>query len=395
MADLSLGEAARALGVSVDTLRRWDRDGKLETTRDERNRRRVPARRGRAPARPLRSATGPATRSRPATASPGSSRSVEVDGVMALVEIEAGPHRVTAAITRDAVEELGLAEGVRGDGAGQGDLGDGRARRGDGDARSAASCRLVALVLAATLAGCGGGLDSIGRAPAAAGSWSSPPPPRSSRRSPPTPTDAGIDAEAVLRRLRRPRRADPPGRHPGRLRGRQHQPARRALQGRPGRQAGRLRHQHAGARGAAGSRRSTRSTTWPSPDVTLAIGDEGVPVGDYTREVLDRLPARRARGDPRQRRAPRSPTSPGSSASSPRGRSTPASSTSPTWSPPTARSRRSTCRRACSPTSPTASRSSRARTNPGGAQEFIDGLLHGDGADGARATPASARRRRS
>ena len=39
-------------------------------------------------------------------------RSVEVDGVMALVEIEAGPHRVTAAITRDAVEELGLAEGV-------------------------------------------------------------------------------------------------------------------------------------------------------------------------------------------------------------------------------------------------------------------------------------------
>jgi len=39
-------------------------------------------------------------------------RSVEVDGVMALVELEAGPFRVTAAITRDAVEELGLAEGV-------------------------------------------------------------------------------------------------------------------------------------------------------------------------------------------------------------------------------------------------------------------------------------------
>jgi molybdopterin-binding protein len=39
-------------------------------------------------------------------------RSVEVDGVMALVELEAGPHLVTAAITRDAVEELGLAAGV-------------------------------------------------------------------------------------------------------------------------------------------------------------------------------------------------------------------------------------------------------------------------------------------
>ena len=40
-------------------------------------------------------------------------RSVEVDGVMALVEIEAGPHRITAAVTRDSVEELGLAPGVR------------------------------------------------------------------------------------------------------------------------------------------------------------------------------------------------------------------------------------------------------------------------------------------
>jgi molybdopterin-binding protein len=37
---------------------------------------------------------------------------VEVDGVMALVEIEAGPHLITAAVTRDAVEELGLAPGV-------------------------------------------------------------------------------------------------------------------------------------------------------------------------------------------------------------------------------------------------------------------------------------------
>ena len=39
-------------------------------------------------------------------------RSVQADGVMAVVEIEAGPHRITAAITRDAVEEHGLAPGV-------------------------------------------------------------------------------------------------------------------------------------------------------------------------------------------------------------------------------------------------------------------------------------------
>ena len=111
MSDLSLGDAARALGVSVDTLRRWDRDGKLETVRDERNRRRVPAGEiERLSSHPERHRAGDSLSAR--NRFPGVVRSVEVDGVMALVEIEAGPHRVTAAITRDAVEELGLAEGV-------------------------------------------------------------------------------------------------------------------------------------------------------------------------------------------------------------------------------------------------------------------------------------------
>ena len=110
--DLTLGEAARALGVSVDTLRRWDRSGRLHTTRDARNRRRVPAARGgaacaRAPHAPPRPARTLSARNRFA----GVVRSVEVDGVMALVEIEAGPFLVTAAVTRDAVEELGLRRG--------------------------------------------------------------------------------------------------------------------------------------------------------------------------------------------------------------------------------------------------------------------------------------------
>ena len=112
MSDLSLGEAAKTLGVSVDTLRRWDAAGKLRTVRDERNRRRVPAAEiKRLSARPRRHQTG-----RPLSARnrfEGVVRSVEVDGVMALVEIEAGPFLVVAAVTRDAVEELGLAEGVR------------------------------------------------------------------------------------------------------------------------------------------------------------------------------------------------------------------------------------------------------------------------------------------
>jgi len=110
--DLTLGQAARAIGVSVDTLRRWDRAGRIRTTRDERNRRRVPPREvARLQAQPHRHRTGDSISAR--NRFPGVVRSVESDGVMALVEIEAGPFRVTAAVTRDAVEELGLVEGAR------------------------------------------------------------------------------------------------------------------------------------------------------------------------------------------------------------------------------------------------------------------------------------------
>ena len=109
--DLSLGEAAAALGVSVDTLRRWDRKGQIKTTRDARNRRLVPASEiKRLSSRPVRHRTGTERSARNRFA--GVVRSVESDGVMALVELEAGPFLVTAAITRDSVEELGLAPGV-------------------------------------------------------------------------------------------------------------------------------------------------------------------------------------------------------------------------------------------------------------------------------------------
>jgi molybdopterin-binding protein len=109
--DMTLGEAAREIGVSIDTLRRWERAGKVRAVRDERNRRRIPRREvERLARRPRRHAAGDALSAR--NRFPGRVVSVEVDGVMALVEIAAGPHRVTAAITRDAVEELGLAEGV-------------------------------------------------------------------------------------------------------------------------------------------------------------------------------------------------------------------------------------------------------------------------------------------
>src|ERR687895_89046 len=109
---LLLGDAARAIGVSVDTLRRWERAGKLRTSRDAANRRRVSRREvERLTTRPERHRAGGALSAR--NRFPGVVTSVETDGVMALVEIEAGPHRITAAITRDAVEELGLAPGVQ------------------------------------------------------------------------------------------------------------------------------------------------------------------------------------------------------------------------------------------------------------------------------------------
>jgi molybdopterin-binding protein len=109
---LTLGEAAKALGVSVDTLRRWDRAGKLRTHRDDRGRRLIDrAEIERLSHQPSRHTTGTTLSARNRFA--GVVRSVEVDGVMALVELEAGPFLVTAAVTRDSVHELGLAPGVK------------------------------------------------------------------------------------------------------------------------------------------------------------------------------------------------------------------------------------------------------------------------------------------
>jgi len=108
---MTLGEAAKAIGVSQDTLRRWDRAGKLRTHRDERNRRLIPVEEvRRLSGHRQRHVTGARLSAR--NRLNGIVRSVEVDGVMALVEIEAGPFLITAAVTRDSVEELGLVEGV-------------------------------------------------------------------------------------------------------------------------------------------------------------------------------------------------------------------------------------------------------------------------------------------
>jgi molybdopterin-binding protein len=109
---MTIGEAAKAIGVSQDTLRRWDRAGKLHTQRDPRNRRLVQVEEVQRLSRHrTRHATGAPLSARNRFS--GTVRSVEVDGVMALVEIEAGEFLITAAVTRDSIEELGLVEGAK------------------------------------------------------------------------------------------------------------------------------------------------------------------------------------------------------------------------------------------------------------------------------------------
>lgn len=101
------GEAARLLGISLDTLRRWDRDGRIRTRRDARNRRVVPAAEIER-LRPRGERDGLSARNRLR----GTIREVRIEGLLAQVEIEAGPFRVVSVITREAAEALSLVAGM-------------------------------------------------------------------------------------------------------------------------------------------------------------------------------------------------------------------------------------------------------------------------------------------
>ena len=101
-------EAARALGISLDTLRRWDRAGKLRVERDDANRRVVPA----DEIARLRGASGDETISA-RNRFRGVVRSVERAGLLARVEIDVTePARVVAIITRESADQLGLEPGL-------------------------------------------------------------------------------------------------------------------------------------------------------------------------------------------------------------------------------------------------------------------------------------------
>jgi molybdopterin-binding protein len=106
--EYTASEAAAALGISVDTLRRWDRSGRIRVKRDRNNRRVVSAKeldrlRG----------DGQGTHISARNRFRATVTDIQVDGLMAQVElVVVDPVRLVAIVTRDAVEELGLKEGM-------------------------------------------------------------------------------------------------------------------------------------------------------------------------------------------------------------------------------------------------------------------------------------------
>lgn len=112
-ASLRVGQAAEMLQVSIETLRRWEAEGRLRVTRSSGGQRLVPItevtrllaeRRTQAADRPIVSGSA---RNR----FPGIVTRIEKDRVAAVVEVIAGPHRMVSLMTAEAVDEMALRVG--------------------------------------------------------------------------------------------------------------------------------------------------------------------------------------------------------------------------------------------------------------------------------------------
>lgn len=110
---IRIGRAAEMLGVTVDTIRRWADEGKIESVRSPGGQRLIPIqdvtrligeRRRGATDRPI---VAQSARNRFA----GVVTRIEKDRIAAVVEILAGPHRLVSLMTAEAVDELGLRIG--------------------------------------------------------------------------------------------------------------------------------------------------------------------------------------------------------------------------------------------------------------------------------------------
>lgn len=110
---LRVGQAAEMLGVTVDTLRRWEVEGRLHLERSSGGQRLVPMTEiTRLMAERRRSATDrPIVAGSARNRFPGVVTRIEKDGVAAVVEILAGPHRIVSLMTAEAVDELGIVVG--------------------------------------------------------------------------------------------------------------------------------------------------------------------------------------------------------------------------------------------------------------------------------------------
>jgi molybdopterin-binding protein len=110
---LRLGQAAEMLRVSVDTIRRWERQGRIHVERSAGGQRLVPL----AEVSRLAAERRAAGSERPTVARSarntftGIVTRIEADRIAAVVEVMAGPHRLVSLMTAEAVDELGLRVG--------------------------------------------------------------------------------------------------------------------------------------------------------------------------------------------------------------------------------------------------------------------------------------------
>jgi molybdopterin-binding protein len=111
---LRVGQAAEMLGVSVETLRRWEADGRVHMARSDGNQRVIEVGEvTRLLAQKRRSAgTRPIVAQSARNRFPGIVTRIEKDRVAAVVEVMAGPHRLVSLMTAEAVDDLGLEVGM-------------------------------------------------------------------------------------------------------------------------------------------------------------------------------------------------------------------------------------------------------------------------------------------
>ncbi|MFI1714985.1 molybdopterin-binding protein [Streptomyces litmocidini] len=114
MQSYTIGQAARLLGVSPDTARRWADAGRVATHRDESGRRVIDGKSLAAFSAEIAQGDDedvPYTTAR--NAFPGIVTAIRLGDIAAQVTIQAGPHRLVSLLTREAVEELGLEVGMQ------------------------------------------------------------------------------------------------------------------------------------------------------------------------------------------------------------------------------------------------------------------------------------------